>query len=103
LSIPKSHSYIVEKKSRAVLSTITKSEVYSAFCIIQYKEDQIFIDSIEDEQIKHILLNDKVSLLTIDPSNVDRWFSIQGIIFLNEMKDPCFEVKIKKIILFPKE
>ncbi len=99
MRIPESHSDIIEDKTRAVLSTVNKnSEIHSAFCFIRNIDDDIFIDIIDKEQIRHINTNNKVSILTNDPDNVARWFCIQGEIISNLNKAKT--VKVKKVILF---
>ena len=101
MGIPESHLDILTGKTTAVLSTIIKSDIYSAFCSIRVEKDQIFVEMVEEEQLRHIRGNGKVSILTIDPSNVDRWFCIQGKIKPKE-DDVRFQVNIQRIIKFPK-
>ena len=103
MRIPESHIYIVNEKTRAILSTINKSEAYSAFCFIQVEDEEILLDKIDEEQIKHIQENEIVAIMTVDPSNMGRWFCIQGTIEPKETQDSSFKVKIKKLILFPKK
>jgi len=103
MRIPESHKDMVYEKPRAIISTINKSEVYSAFCFIQVEDEDIFLEKIEEEQIKHILENERIAIMTIDPSNMGRWLCIQGTIEPKETQDPSFKVKIRKLILFPKE
>lgn len=100
MRIPESHSDIIKDKTRAILSTLNQnSEVHSAFCFIRKKDDDVFIDMIDDEQKEHINTNNKVSILTIDTNNVARWFCIQGEIISHA--DNSKTVKIKKVIPFP--
>ena len=101
MRIPESHIDIIKEKTNAVLSTINKSEVYSAFCFIHEENEEVLLDSLEEEQINHIRENEKVAIMTIDSSNVDRWFCIQGKIKPKE-DDVRFQVNIQRIIKFPK-
>jgi len=102
VGIPESHLDILTGKTTAVLSTIIKSDIYSAFCSIRVEKDQIFVEMVEEEQLRHIRGNGKVSILTIDPSNVDRWFCIQGAIIVNDNVASSHRLSVNKIILFPK-
>jgi hypothetical protein len=105
MRIPESHSDILEKKARSILSTISpNNEISSGFCFIRYKDDQILLHSIEEEQVRHIITNQKISIMVIDPSNVDRWLCIQGLALVSEnLKVLRCIVLIENVILFPKE
>ena len=104
MSVPESHSDILEEEARSILSTFgPNNEIFSGFCFIRYEDDQILLSSIDDEQMRYILTNAKVSILIIDPSNVDRWFCIQGTISPINIKESHFQVKIREVIKFPKE
>jgi general stress protein 26 len=100
MRIPESHSDIIKNKTRAVLSTVDQnSEVHSTFCFIRKIDDDVYIDSIHENQIEHIRTNNKISILTADPTNLDRWICIQGEIISDVNRSKT--VKIKKVILFP--
>ena len=99
MRVPETHIDIINEKTRAILSTINDSMVFSAFCQIICENDEVLLGSIDEEQIRNIGENEKVSIITIDPSNIGRWFCIQGIIKSN--KASRFQVNIKKIIKFP--
>ena len=103
MRISESHIDIMYEKTRAVLSTVNGSEVYSAFCTIKSYDGEILLDTLDEDQINQIKENEKVSIMVIDPTNMGRWLCIQGTIKLKEIQDPRFSVKIKKIIKFPKE
>lgn len=107
MRIPESHSDIIEKKARSILSTIRpNNEIYSGFCFIRYKDNQIGLHSIEEEQVRHIKTNPKISIMGIDPSNVDHWLCIQGLALVPEdwkIDRASCNVLIKNVILFPKE
>jgi hypothetical protein len=103
MRIPASHSDIVKEETRVVLSTINQlGEVYTAFCTVRFVDDNLMIYSIDDENIKQIKMNNKISILSIDPLNVDRWFCIQGSLSPFMVKESQFVVKIDKVIIFPK-
>lgn len=98
MKIPESHKEFIAEKTPAVLSTINGTEVVSAFCQIQGNDEDIILIDICMEQIEHIQENEKISVMTIDPSNMDRWLCIQGTI--KPKKET--KVNINKIIKFPK-
>lgn len=102
MRIPESHVDIVKERARAVLSTVNDLGVFSAFCFIKNEDEKVLLDIIDVDQIEHIRDNERVSIMAIDPSNVDRWFCIQGTIDTKEIEPTNFNVKINKIILFPK-
>jgi predicted metal-dependent TIM-barrel fold hydrolase len=94
MGVPESHYDIIEDKTRAVISTVDQnSEVHSAICFIIEIDDDVYIDSINDEQIEHLLTNNRASILTIDPNKVDRWFCIQGEIKSNSNKSKTVKIK----------
>ena len=65
-------------------------------------DGQIILDEIDEAQKSHIQLNRKISILTIDPSNIGRWFCIRGIIEPIEADTSNFHVNIIKTVIFPK-
>jgi len=101
LRIPESHIDIIKDETDAVLSTICNSEVYSAFCVIQAEDEEISLDRIDAEQINHIMDNEKVSIMVFDPTDIGRWFCIQGTIKLNK-EGSGFRVNPRRILKFPK-
>jgi len=70
--IPVSHVDILMEQTRAVLSTLDDAGVFSGYCWIQMVDGVVFLDSVDTEQSKHVVSSDKVSILVVDPVNIDR-------------------------------
>lgn len=99
--IPRSHIDILKSSVRGLLSTITSSGlVCTKFCSVTFKDDKLLIDSIAEYQLKHLQSYSKVSVMVVDPTNVDSWLSIQGTaINLNVNGSRC-SVDIGNVISF---
>ena len=102
MRIPESHIDIIYEKTQAVLSTVNGSNVHSSFCTIKNYDEEIILDTLDEEQINPINQNERVSIMVIDPTNMGRWLCIQGTIKPKEIQNQSYSVKIKKIIKFPK-
>jgi len=103
MSVPKSHSNLIANEARSVISTYgPNNELFSGFCFIKNEDDRILLSSIDEKQVQHISRNQRISVMVIDPLNVDRWFCIQGTVSPINVKESHFPVIVSKVIKFPK-
>ena len=78
--IPESHLDLVEKPHHGVLTTIMPNgQPQSSIVWCDYDGDKILINTTKERQKgKNLLKNSKISLLIIDPKDLDRFLSIRG-------------------------
>jgi len=102
MSIPESHSDIIKDEARAVLTTINQnSGILSAFCTIRKVEDDLFIESIDEIQREHIITNNKVSVLSIDPNNADWLVGLASILVWSEKPQEAIDLIKQAMSLNP--
>jgi hypothetical protein len=99
--IPRTHIDILESSVKGLLSTITgRGLVCTRFCNVTLKDDKLLIDSIAEDQLKHLQSHGKISVIVVDPINVDRWLSIQGTASDKEANGSRYRVDIRNVITF---
>ena len=99
MRIPVSHADILERPVRAVLSTLEPGGgLRSSPCTCLGEGDRLLITSVDPAQLWQIGLNPKVSVLVVDPGNVDRWLCVQGDA---APRGSALEVSIRRFIAFP--
>jgi len=100
MRVPGSHADILEKPVRAVLSTHELGGgLRSSPCTCLGKGDHLLITSVDLAQVRQIGLNPKVSVLVVDPGNVDRWLCVQGDAAISG--GATCEVSIRRVMVFP--
>jgi len=79
MRMPESHADILEGPVTAVLSTVEPGGgLRSSPCVCRGGGDGLLVTSVDPVQARQIMLNSKVSVLVVDPANVDRWLCVQG-------------------------
>jgi len=79
MRIPVSHADILEKHVWAVLSTLEAGGgLRSSPCMCKGGGDRLTVTSVEEVQAQQMGLNPRVSVMILDPKNVDRWLCVQG-------------------------
>jgi general stress protein 26 len=100
MRVPESHADILEKPVRAVLSTFEPSgRLHSSLCTCLGEGGRLLITSVDPAQARQIGLNPKVSVLVMDPGNVDRWLCVQGDASVSG--GAACEVSIRRVMVFP--
>jgi general stress protein 26 len=100
MRIPESHADILEKPVRAVLSTFEPGGgLRSNLCTCLGEGDSLLITSVDPAQVRQIELNPKVSMLVMDPRNVDRWLCVQGD--ASVPGGAACKVSIRRVMVFP--
>jgi len=99
MRIPESHADILVKPVRAVLSTLEPGGgLRSSPCTCSGTEERLIITSVEEAQAQQMKLNPRVSVMILDPKNVDRWLCVQGDAVL---RGAAWEVSIRRVMVFP--
>jgi len=99
MRVPASHADILEGPVTAVLSTLEPGGgLRSSPCTCRGAGDRLIITQVEEAQERQMRLNPKVSVLIVDPGNVDRWLSVQGDVALH---GAAWEARIRRVIAFP--
>jgi general stress protein 26 len=100
MRVPESHADILEKPVRAVLSTFESGgRLRSSLCTCLGEGGSLLITSVDPAQVRQIGLNPKVSVLVVDPGDVDRWLCAQGDASVSG-GEAC-EVSIRRVTIFP--
>lgn len=104
MKVPRSHADILEQPVRSILNTIKPEyQPSSDFCQCEIDGDIVLLSRLKDDQVYQVKSNPKISIMVIDPINVDRWLCIQGdIINVENLPQRRCKVRIKRIIHFPK-
>jgi len=101
MRIPESHADILEKPVRAVLSTFEPGGgLRSSLCTCLGEGSRLLIMLVDPVQVHQIELNPKVSVLVMDPGNVDRWLCVQGDASVSG--GAAYQVSIRRVMVFPR-
>ena len=101
MRVPVSHADILERPVRAVLSTLEPGGgLRSSPCTCRVAGDRLIITSVEAAQAQQMKLNPRVSVMVLDPENVDRWLCVQGDADISG--GTTCEVSIKRVMMFPR-
>lgn len=99
MRVPVSHADILEKPVRAVLSTLEPGGgLRSSLCTCRGAGDSLIVTSVEEAQAQQMRLNPRVSVMVLDPENVDRWLCVQGDATPRRGK---WELSIRRVMVFP--
>ena len=100
--IPRTHIDVFDSPVRGVLSAASNDGwVISGLCQVVLDVNKVHLKELDDEYFKTLEEGAKVSVLVVDPLNVDRWLCIQGTTILDLEKSSWY-LDILKIIAFPK-
>jgi len=99
MRVPRSHADILEKPVRAVLSTLeTGGGLRSSPCTCKGGGYCLIVTTVEEEQARQMGLNPHVSVMILDPGNVDRWLCVQGDAAL---QGSVWEISVRRVMVFP--
>jgi hypothetical protein len=99
MRVPESHADILEGPVRAVLSTLEPGgQLRSSLCTCVCEGGRLLVTSVDEAQVRQMGLNPKVSVLVVDPADVDRWLCIQGDA---ERRPNAWEVSVRHFMAFP--
>ncbi len=99
MRVPVSHADILENPVMAVLSTLEPGGgLRSSPCTCRGAGDSLIVTSVEEAQAQQMKLNPRVSVMVLDPENVDRWLCVQGDAAPRRRE---WELSIRRVIGFP--
>ena len=99
MRVPGSHADILEKPVLAVLSTLEPGGgLRSSPCSCRGGGNRLIVTSVEGEQALQMGLNPRVSVMILDPGNVDRWLCVQGDAAL---QGSVWGISIRRVMVFP--
>jgi general stress protein 26 len=99
MRVPESHVDILSRPVRAVLSTFEPGgRLRSSFCMCRGEGDSLLVTSVEKDQVRQMRLDPRVSVMIVDPGNVDRWLCVQGDAAL---QDAAWELSVRRVMVFP--
>ena len=99
MRVPGSHADILARPVRAVLSTLEPGGgLRSSPCTCRGGGDRLIVTSVEEAQARQMGLNPRVSIMIVDPGNVDRWLCVQGDAALRR---GSWEVPLRRVMVFP--